>query len=199
MWFHVFVYLINDRSVGESHLTIKLLGTVLISISELAMATAKCSDFREPAYNACTSVSHQSMWTPGFSGGPADSADQFVSSQHVTTGWIKEKKWWKIHSCLLEDIVVQGKTDTTHGRRPDFPEHQSFETWVNMGLQKKNGNTSKYLTVYVNMFLIKIAKWWYARVLDRLISPVFVAHLTGHICKMELEQLDDIMAISVVS
>ena len=59
--FMFFVYLINDRSVGESHLTIKLLGTVLISISELAMATAKCSDFREPAYNACTSVSHQSM------------------------------------------------------------------------------------------------------------------------------------------
>jgi hypothetical protein len=32
------------------------------------------------------------------------------------------------YSCLFEDIVVQGKTDTTHGRRPDFPEHQSFET-----------------------------------------------------------------------
>jgi hypothetical protein len=104
MWFHVFVYLINDRSVGESHLTIKLLGTVLISISELAMATAKCSDFREPAFNAGTSVSHQSMWTPGFSGGPADSADQLVFSQHGTTGWIKEKKWWKIH------IVVFLKT-----------------------------------------------------------------------------------------
>ena len=32
----------------------------------------------------------------------------------------RKKMMGNPYSCLLEDIVVQGETDTTHGRRPDF-------------------------------------------------------------------------------